>query len=147
MVVLLHKRVQLDILKNAKSSTFKTRSLDALPQHSHNLLLAMEESIAALYSPQDPSAIRSSTTSLAENVIQLKTVLYDQEFLGTESAGSEGAADVEALAKKMTEVSVNSSSAHSKTHNIRKWFDTCFDQIQKLSQTIIASLDEDSNIS
>lgn len=136
MFVLLHKRVLLDILKGAKAQTpAATAALDALPQCSHNLLLATEESIASLYSPQDPSVMRSALVSLQTVVADLKTVLYVENFLGSADA------DVKPLEQTLAEVSVGASPRQKKTPDVRKWFDTCFDQIHKLSQTTLDSFD------
>ena len=140
MTVLLHKRIQLDVLKGVKDPpTSMIPLLDSLPPRSHALLLSTEELTAALYSPQDSSSIRSALVSLVADVNQLAAVLYDGQLLALKDA------DINALTKQMAAASINSSSAKSKTSSdSRKWFDTCFEQINKVSQTTLSSIDIES---
>lgn len=138
--MLLHKRVHLDILK-ATSPTVSDASLDKLPHHSHTILLAAEELVAALYAPQDISSLRSTIVSSAAVVDQLRVALYQDILLSSEPREPREGTDVDALQSGLEELSVSGGSRRKKETDVRKWFDTCFEQIAKLSRTIVASLD------
>ncbi|KAI0093500.1 hypothetical protein BDY19DRAFT_902285 [Irpex rosettiformis] len=137
MVVLLHKRIFLDILKHS-SPSISDSTFDKLPPLSHKLLLAMEDVVAALYAPQDVPTVHSSIAAIADSVYHLQPLILN-EFIG-----SDGAEAVDALTKKMEQVSVSGKLTKGKDADVRKWFNTCFEQIAKLSQTIVISLNAES---
>lgn len=143
MVVLLHKRIHLDLLKNI-SSTVPSSTIDKLPSQSHSLLLTIEEVVAVLYAPQDVTSVQSSIVALAESVGQLRSVILD-EFIQVGHTKANTTEAIDALTKAVGEASISGKSARGKETDVRKWFSTCFEQIAKLSQTIIASLDAESS--
>ncbi|PSR94111.1 hypothetical protein PHLCEN_2v4539 [Hermanssonia centrifuga] len=138
MVAMMHKRIILDILKQSTPpKDASATSIDVLPGLSHTLLLACEELVAVLYAPQDSRAIRSAILSLAETVRKVKTSLLSTQLL----PDIRPSADVGSLEKKMGQVSINNETPAKKERNVRAWFNTCFEQIEKLSQTIGSSLE------
>lgn len=139
----MHKRVLLDILKSAPAKSSST--LDALPQRSRDILVTVEELIAALYSPQDTSAIKAAVETLAADVTKLKVALLDGKLL-VDADDKISTSDVDSLQKKMATVSVNGSTQKKPT-DVRKWFDTCFEQVTKLSQTVTSSFGAESSSS
>jgi len=127
--VLLHKRVLLDLL-NPKA-TFDTHLyavLDTLPPLSHKLLLATEEIVAVLYAPQNPVAMSSAVTVLDSAVRELQETLTQKDLLPPPPASLEAV-----------------DGDKKKEKYVRKWYETCFDQIHKLYSTLRESLDAEGN--
>ncbi|KAH9843081.1 uncharacterized protein C8Q71DRAFT_699863 [Rhodofomes roseus] len=128
---LLHKRVQLDIL--AKPSLEPTSSviLDSLPSHSHAILVALEDTVATLYAPQDPSAIASAISPLAKSIEELRSALSPMlpPALSATEVASGGA----------------STEARGPQKDVRKWFTACFDQIDRLSHNLRDALAQESS--
>ncbi|KZT09538.1 uncharacterized protein LAESUDRAFT_509228 [Laetiporus sulphureus 93-53] len=135
---LLHKRVQIDVLSNIPMATSPNclAPLDALPAHSHALLVASEEVIASLYAPPDPSSIASAISPLAESVRDLHATLLGGELLPPRRADDQ---DVDALTRDVASMTVGAGGASrsaKQERDVRKWFDTCFKQIEILSASI-----------
>ncbi len=144
MVVLLHKRILLGLLKNVPS-TVPNSILDKLPSQSHNLLLTIEDVVAALYAPQDVTAVQFSIIALAQFVSQFRSVILD-EFIVVGYPKASTTEAIDALTMAFDEASISGKSTRRKEADVRRWFNTCFEQIAKLSQTIIASLDAESTL-
>ena len=88
--------------------------------------------------------MRTAVSSMTVSISELQGILYGEGFIGSADTKAKEDGDVETLAKKMESVSVSSTPAKGKPVDVRKWFDTCFEQITKLSQTIVISLDDES---
>ncbi|KAI0736729.1 hypothetical protein C8Q72DRAFT_20290 [Fomitopsis betulina] len=121
---LLHKRVQVDLLAKPLQSTNNT-TLDALPVHSHAILVALEDVVATLYAPQNPTSIASAISPLVSSVEDLQaTITY-------------------MLPPALSQIDSAAGGAPSGSQrDVRKWFVTCFDQIKKLSRNLMDSLAE-----
>ncbi|KAL4254061.1 Cyclin-D1-binding protein 1-like protein [Abortiporus biennis] len=114
IIVLLHKRVLLDVLKPASQSTsLETNpSLDALPSQSHSLLLTVEDLVAALYAPQKVSSIHAALESLVHNTRQLRSTLLEGKLLPEVKEQS--------LEQQMAGVSIGGSSSDVKKKDVRE---------------------------
>ncbi|KAI0682442.1 hypothetical protein BC835DRAFT_883396 [Cytidiella melzeri] len=146
MIVLLHKRVLVDILKAPFTPTSHSL-LDKMPPQSHDLLLAMEDVVAALYALQDIPVMRTAIMNIAASVNRLKLILYQDSFIRSVDTKDKTLTDIDALTKKMERADIHGTPTQRKAADVRKWFDTCFEQILKLSQNIITSLDDESSSS
>ncbi|OCH93371.1 hypothetical protein OBBRIDRAFT_885514 [Obba rivulosa] len=143
----LQKRVLLDIFPriSSQSPPVSNATLDALPTHSHNLLINSEELTAALYAPQDLANISSAITSLAGAVSQLQSALLDGAMLPPPRTP-----DADALAEGVSSMRVSNDGATekpktpTKDRDVRGWFDTCFMQIDRLSKSLNDILASDS---
>ena len=117
---LLHKRVHIDLLSKPLPAPMSDAILDALPPQSHTILVALEDVVATLYAPQNAPSIASAISPLASSVEGLRaTIMPILPSTGTDSAppGSQGT-----------------------QRDVRKWFITCFEQIDKLSRNLTDSL-------
>ncbi|TCD60542.1 Pre-mRNA-splicing factor slt11 [Steccherinum ochraceum] len=131
--VLLHKRVVLDLLKpKVTPEPPANAALDTLPPLSHKLLLATEEVVAVLYSPQNLTAMSSALAVLDDAVRQLESTLSEKKLLPPSPT----------LEDKMASMSVGSEK---KEKDVRKWFETCFMQIHKLYNTVRDALEVEAN--
>ncbi|KZT70120.1 hypothetical protein DAEQUDRAFT_224967 [Daedalea quercina L-15889] len=128
--ILLHKRVQLDLLAKPASQPASSATLDSLPAHSQAILVELEDAVATLYAPQDPAAIAAAISSLVNSVKSLQAVVIP--MLPSASSTS-----------KTTVGSVASESKGAQT-DVRRWFVTCFEQIDKLSHSLGESLEQES---
>ncbi|KAH9952133.1 hypothetical protein B0H21DRAFT_715931 [Amylocystis lapponica] len=143
-IVLLHKRVLLDILSNPSPTSPHVDHnphtiLDAFPPHSHTLVLASEELVAALYAPQDQSDIVSAVSALADVVHRLHQRLLDSTLLSSvRNSMDELTNGVGALSVTGTADSIQGS--RKKQKDVRKWFDTCFAQIGSLTKSVVDTL-------
>ncbi|KAF7789515.1 hypothetical protein EIP86_000461 [Pleurotus ostreatoroseus] len=149
LCVLLHKRIQIDLLQKASkqvAENTKHSPVDALPALSHNLLLATEELVAALYAPQDLPSLRAAVETLVKEAQTFRPALQAAQFLSSESA-------LDDLPKKMHSLTTADVSAEPKPESAdekkrretQKWFDTCFDQVDKVSQKVLAGLRNDES--
>lgn len=134
---LLHKRLLPDLIKPLSVSKNLTK-LDIFPEISTTLLLALEEVVAVLYAPQNPSSISSTISTLGTTTNSIQNILLDEGVLATP------ASDVEALAKEVGEMTVGAQSGTKKEKDPAKWFDTCFAQISKLSKSISDAIDSEA---
>ncbi|CAL1705071.1 unnamed protein product [Somion occarium] len=133
MSALLHKRIMLDLLKKGQtySSEFSRRA-DSLLDMSNTLLLAHEEIVAVLYAPQKLPAISESLAELVTAVKRVQDTLLNQELLPPPRP-VDGVASLE---QTLAAVSISKSETPKKERDVRKWFDTCFEQMFKLSKTL-----------
>ncbi|KAG7092445.1 hypothetical protein E1B28_008799 [Marasmius oreades] len=131
LTALLHRKVYTDLLKTSPENPPPSHLvLDKLPSLSRALVSAADEVIAASHPPQDPSMLR-----LDLNVY--KGVLKDIE-------------DTVHLffSKDSVEVLIEGLSLHDgelgkkKKISKLKWFDGCFEQIEKGFRTAEASISE-----
>ena len=147
--MLLHKRIQIDLLQKASkqvAENTKHSPVDALPALSHNLLLATEELVAALYAPQDLPSLRAAVETLVKEAQTFRPALQAAQFLSSESA-------LDDLPKKMHSLTTADVSAEPKPESAdekkrretQKWFNTCFDQVDKVSQKVLAGLRSDGS--
>ena len=109
-------------------------TLDLLPAHSHAFVLACEEIIASLYAPQNPSTLASTTSALADAINRLRATLIENALLPPPRTS-----DVDQLAAGAKTITVsaggpsnNERGGGKNDRDSRKWFDTCFVQIEKL---------------
>ncbi|KIY50848.1 hypothetical protein FISHEDRAFT_6081, partial [Fistulina hepatica ATCC 64428] len=108
VTILLHKRVSADLL--AQDMNVSPTSLDAI--QSASLAATSDDLISALYTPQDPSEISSGTQLFLDVVKNLRSSLKKPQPIATLG---ESSTNRNLLAKK-------------------RWFDTCFSQIESLSR-------------
>jgi len=137
---LLHKRILPDLIKPLDENAIEdVAKLDIFPSISNSLLLCLEELVAVLYAPQDPSSISSAISSLQD------TVRSTQSTLTTEGAISQVASNIKTLQSSMGEMRLgNQSGTPKKDKDPVKWFDTCFAQVYKLSKSISDALDSEA---
>ncbi|KIJ69400.1 hypothetical protein HYDPIDRAFT_172811 [Hydnomerulius pinastri MD-312] len=144
LTTLLHKRILLDLLSSPPLVPISNTAFDALLIQSNFLLTTSDDLVATLYTPQDRSSICEETVALAKVATTLQSQLLP--FFPA----------VAELEKQLSELSIKDSSSSSapasatkitKKRADKKWFDTCFDQIARLSDTLRESLsrtDDDS---
>lgn len=101
--------------------------LDLLLEQSSTSLAAYDDLIATLYAPQKPSTILLAVASLVAQVHGTSRPIL--QIVPSPS-----------LEVHMGSLEVSSSSKDGKTggkpKDIRKWFETCFAQIEKMSLSI-----------
>jgi len=136
---LMHKRILLDVLTSQTAVHADNAALDILPSHSHSLLLASEEVVSTLHAPQDLSDIASSVEKHADVVARLQALLVDRDLLPVPST------DVDAIAEGLEALKVGDSQKKARK-DVRRWFDTCFAQIQTLSSSVAASLAQEGEV-
>lgn len=100
--------------------------LDALPSQSHALLVALEDVVATLYAPQNASSIASAISPLASSVESLRATITP--VLPSADTSTGGAP----------------SGSQGTQRDVRKWFITCFEQIDKLSRNLADSLAQEN---
>ncbi|KAF8077948.1 hypothetical protein FPV67DRAFT_1685322 [Lyophyllum atratum] len=133
MSTLLHKRIITDILLPPSHSPLKlsphfVQHMDSLPPHSSALLVASDDLVSTLYTPQDPSDISTELDSFIEIIDNLRAtvlVLLQEPTL---------AEQMEAMSLKSTGVSQKDP---------KKWFEACFIQIRKAVDTLKSTLNTD----
>lgn len=133
LTTLLHKRILLDLLDtpaplSSGISAIPNTSFDTLLFTSTALLAASDDLVSTLYTSQDPLAIRTEIISFIDVVRSLQSnllVFFPIEAqLSEMNIGLEKRTNGNEIAKK----------------GGRKWFDTCFEQIYKLSTTFASTL-------
>ncbi|KAG6333876.1 hypothetical protein ID866_5219 [Astraeus odoratus] len=133
LTTLLHKRVFMDVLSSIPSESVSNVMYDSLLQHSHSLLEASDELVATLYAPQDPASVRQEVVALMTVVGMLHTHL--QAFFPVTNG----------LEMQLNQLSIQDSTSvpkpREKKKADKKWFDTCFEQISRLSTTFVSSSD------
>lgn len=145
---MLHKRIHIDLLQKPPKEVVENThhaSVDALPGLSHRFLLATEELVAALYAPQDPANLRIAVETLVKEAQAFEPTLRAALFLQSSSPEDD-------LQRKMADVTVTEEVAETETESAddkkrkerRKWFDTCVDQVDKISQQVLAELESDA---
>ncbi|EPS98520.1 hypothetical protein FOMPIDRAFT_1126249, partial [Fomitopsis schrenkii] len=117
---LLHKRVQIDLLAKSPPEPTSNTTLDALPAHSHAILVAFEDVVATLYAPQNPASIASAISPLASSVEGLQAMITSMFPLTISQTGTAAG-----------------GAPSGSQRDVRKWFVTCFEQIQKLSRDLM----------
>lgn len=121
VTLLLHKRIINDIL-SSKSQGQDDDSLNKLAVLSGSLLTASDDLISSMYSPQHPDIITPYLHSfLGVNQDIRKIILLPQD---------------KALEEQLDALSLADQSS-GKT---RKWFTTCFDQLDKCGAKVLATL-------
>ncbi|KAK7693718.1 hypothetical protein QCA50_003290 [Cerrena zonata] len=141
MSTLLHKRIMLDLLKKGHTypSDYSQRA-DSLLETSHSLLLAHEEVVAVLYAPQKPSTISEAIAELASCIVQAQNTLIKQKLLPP----SRDPGDIAELEKmSAAAISGDQPTGAKKERDVRKWFDTCFEQLGKLCGSIVDNVASD----
>lgn len=125
IITLYHKRIQTDLLKESQLSPRANIALDALPVLSHSLLLQMEDLVAALYAPQNLSTISKAITALVEtSKITQEKLLSGGILPERQSKTAEGKGSGEGI------------GSAKKEKDVRKWFDSCAEQIDKMYKTL-----------
>jgi hypothetical protein len=115
LATLLHKRIFTDLLSSSPQSNL---ALDSFSIQSSALLLASDELISTMYTPQDSSAAANESASFLDVI---KTLQADLDVFFSQNHILEAQLDNMSL-------STNSSGEEMRT---KKWFDTCFQQIHK----------------
>ncbi|KIM49121.1 hypothetical protein M413DRAFT_96652 [Hebeloma cylindrosporum] len=127
VTLLLHKRVINDVL-SSKSQGKDDVSLNKLAVLSGSLLTASDDLISSMYSPQHLDNITSCLRSfLGVNQDIRKIILLPHE---------------KALEERMDGLSL----ADHPSEKTRKWFTTCFDQIDKCGAKVLATLTTANNL-
>jgi hypothetical protein len=98
------------------------------------LLTAADELASSLYAPQDPEIISAELAAFTPTVIHLQMSV--QEFFPSSTTLGEHLATL----RLSEEASVTDMGGGKK--DARKWFETCFKQINKISQSFEVSLVE-----
>ncbi|KII88518.1 hypothetical protein PLICRDRAFT_698889 [Plicaturopsis crispa FD-325 SS-3] len=131
LTTLLHKRILLDIL----SSTTPPSSnilFDSLLSQSAALLVASDDLVSTLYTPQNPASIRAELTSFITTVGALQKVL---EPLLPEAT----------LEQQLGDLSVQSPGTNEKKKkDVGKWFRVCFSQISKAADSFGSGLESNA---
>ncbi|KAG5641286.1 hypothetical protein DXG03_005577 [Asterophora parasitica] len=133
MSTLLHKRIRKDILSPPSTSPLKLPShiiehLDTLPPHSSALLVASDDLVSTLYAPQNPSNVSAELASFTDVVNALRSTIL---VILQEPT----------LAEHMEAMSLQGTGASKR--DPRKWFETCFSQIQKAMEGLESTLNID----
>lgn len=130
LTTLLHKRVFLDVISSTCTVPVSNVAYDSLLEQSHSLLEASDELVATLYSPQDPDSVCKEVAALMMVVAALCTRL--QAFFPVDDG----------LDAQVKQLSVQDSLSPKSSRSVgKKWFDTCFDQISRLSANFISPSD------
>lgn len=130
LINLLHRRILLDLL--APSSTMSNYTLDILLAQSSANLAAYDDVIGTLYSPQVPASIPPAVTSLVTLIHSMGSTIIG--ILPNRSA-DDLEAQVQSLAIGRTSTP-ETGKAGGKMKDVRKWYETCFVQIGKMSSSI-----------
>jgi hypothetical protein len=127
---LLHKRIIKDMLSATAQSSAPLTSdtaqhLDTLPPQSSALLAASDDLISTMYAPQNQYKIMAELSSFLDVINQLRSslVLFYQ-----------GPAS---LIEQMAKTNLQGESLKDP----KKWFDMCFDQVQKAVESFKSTLD------
>ncbi|KAG6866914.1 hypothetical protein C0991_003829 [Blastosporella zonata] len=127
---LLHKRIIKDVLTIPSGQvTLPPRvvqNLDLLPPQSSSLLVASDDLVATLYTPQVPSDISTELLPFMAVIDTLRSTLL--EFIQEPS-----------LVEQMQAMSLQTPQKDPK-----KWFQTCFAQIQKAADSLSSLLNTDA---
>ncbi|KAI6150769.1 hypothetical protein BKA82DRAFT_4119523 [Pisolithus tinctorius] len=130
LTTLLHKRVFLDVISSTCTAPVSNVAYDSLLEQSHSLLEASDELVATLYSPQDPDSVCKEVAALMTVVAALRTRL--QAFFPVDDG----------LDAQIKQLSVQDGPSPKSSKSVgKKWFDTCFDQISRLSANFISPSD------
>ena len=131
---LFHQKVYVDILEPSAlelASSFPNfiSTLDEISLKSAQFVSATDEIISCLHSPQDPNAISVSLGILGEVLSAIQKLLNQNHFIPKEHS----------LESQMESVTTGTSKAgKKKAKDIRKWFDTCLDQVDKFKVSLSA---------
>ncbi|KAI6005948.1 hypothetical protein EDD15DRAFT_2191288 [Pisolithus albus] len=129
LIVLLHKRIFLDVLSSTCPVSVPNVAYDLLLEQSHSLLAVADELVATLYPPQDPDSVYKEVAVLMTVITTLHTRL--QVFFPVDDG-----LDVE-----LNQLSIQDTSLSKSRKVNKRWFDTCFDQISRLSSNLIPPSD------
>ncbi len=130
-VTLFHKRVAPDVLGSLPSSPpdpdALNQTIDALPPLSNSVVVAMEELVAALYAPQNPTTLAASVSSLVQAIHAVHASITTDMLLPPGN-----------LEKDMNSLSINGvkDSGEKKVKDPRKWFGSCLVQIDKTAKAV-----------
>ncbi|KAF5380978.1 hypothetical protein D9615_003953 [Tricholomella constricta] len=130
---LLHKRIMKDILSPpphypSKLPSTTVQNLDSLPRQSSALLVASDDLVSTLYTPQNPSNVLTELASFTEVINNLRSTLL---LLLQEPTLVE---HIEAMTLQGTSVPLKDP---------KKWFESCFVQIQKAMENLESTLNID----
>ena len=112
----LHKKILRD-LRNQVFKDLPIPALDALPDHSHELLLALEDLVASLYAPQDSTVVSRAVKSIGDRFQALSRTLFEPP---AEAAGAGG------LAEKMSQAAITDTGLSEKKAELPHGYDTSF---------------------
>ena len=136
MSTLIHKTIMLALLKDGcMYSPDYGQRVDSLLDISHSFLLAHEEVVATLYAPQKPEAFYEAVGELASSLRQAKSELLEFRSILALALESQG---ISGLEKKMAAATISGGQSEpaKKEKDVRKWFETCFEQVAKLCQGV-----------
>lgn len=132
MSSLLHKRIVSDLLSPIPDSQTHAipspQGLDSLPSQSSALLAASDELIAAVFPPQNTQNVATELLAFQAVIRRLHTSLAMFFF--------EPSIDAQLQALNLSRDNTPSGGKGS-----RKWFDTCFEQIDKAAQALSNTLE------
>lgn len=139
LTALLHKRILLDLLDPStppSSPSTKNPLLDALLLHSTSLVTSTDDLISTLYTPHNPTSIQTELTTFIDIIKALQSSLISAGFF---TVGLEG---------QLEQMSIQEGDGKGKKKtgkNIKKWFDTCFEQIYKIATLFASALAKDND--
>lgn len=122
--VLLHKRIISHILSPSPSSGYRNEAFDVLPSLSAALLEASDELVSTLYTPQHPADVATELTAFQGVVWRLRASLIP--LFQNNNIALEG---------KLGGMSLR---GNGEAKDNKKWFDACFDQIDKAAAALRA---------
>ncbi|KAI6108982.1 hypothetical protein EV401DRAFT_2059761 [Pisolithus croceorrhizus] len=126
LITLLHKRIFLDVLSSTFPVPVPSVAYDLLLEQSHSLLAASDELVATLYPPQDPDSVCKEVAALMTVTAALRTRL--QVFFSVDDGLDVG----------LNQLSIQDVPLSKSCKVNKKWFDTCFDQLSRLSGSFIS---------
>ncbi|KAJ3492358.1 hypothetical protein NLI96_g14 [Meripilus lineatus] len=137
LTTLFYKRVSIDVLTSTQEnlSQAKTRSLDALPLKSRGLLTTSDDLVATLYAPHKPPEISAAVSSFV--------TAFDTLYETLQTILPPPKSEAEDLASQLSEVTIQGTSKKGK--DVRKWFDTCYEQFHKMSTSVVDLLSAETN--
>ena len=136
----MHKRVVPDILANVSGTQPELlAALDALPPHSHSVVVALEELVASLYAPQKPTALSSSLAAFSDAIHKLHASAVTGALLPSDADVAE---QLSALALGGNASGRGNGDKQKK--DPRRWFDACLAQIDKSAKAVDELLASDS---
>jgi cyclin-D1-binding protein 1 len=139
LTTLLHKRILLDLLNPSTSPSWpstKNPLLDGLLLHSTSLLTSTDDLISTLYIPHNPTSIQTELTTFIDIIRALQSSLISAGFF---TVGLEG---------QLEQMSIQEGDGKGKKKtgkDIKKWFDTCFEQIYKAATLFASALAKDND--
>jgi len=124
LVVLLHKRVLRDVL-SPDAPECDDPTYDALVALSTNLLTASDDLISSMYAPQQLPNVSHCLQSLRDVIKDLQRTLFHSQN------------NQLSMEEQLSALEISPQLGSDKS---RKWFKTCFEQVEMLGARIVETL-------